>query len=343
MPQKSVFDFSFTDFFSYLESSGEKPFRARQIFNWIYRKSILDFNQMKNLPSGLRRQLQRDVVFPVMECSRQVQDDSGTTKFVFELFDGEKIETVLIPMEKRLTVCVSTQAGCKFGCRFCASGIGGWQRNLDRGEIMMQVLRAQAYAQAQSEKALTHVVFMGTGEPLDNWEEVKHAIEMINAPEGCYIAARRITISTCGIAPKLKDVAAFDRQVELAVSLHGYNDAVRSQLLPVNQTYPLKQLIAACRDYVHQTHRQITFEYVVIEGLTCTGEAPRKLSRLLQGLECKINLISYNVVDEFDWKTPSRNVMYRFRDALIEQKLHVTIRGSKGLGADGACGQLRRR
>ena len=338
MPDKFILDFSYEEFCSYIESIGEKSFRSHQIFNWIYQKSILDFSQMKNLSADLRRHLKEEFLFPVVNCLGLSEDDSGTKKFLFELFDGQKIETVLIPAGKRLTVCVSSQAGCKFDCKFCASGIGGWVRNLSCGEILMQILQAQI----QAERKITHVVFMGTGEPLDNWDEVKRAIEIINSSEGFNTAARRITVSTCGVLSKMKEMISLGRQIELAVSLHGYKDEVREQLMPINKTYPLKELIKECREYVKKTNRQITFEYVLIDGLTCCEEAPEVLARLLRGLKCKLNLIPYNPVEEFDWKVPSRNMIYRFRDALIEKGVHATIRWSKGGEARGACGQLRR-
>ena len=338
MVQRGILDLSYQSFQMYLESIGEKSFRAQQVFDWIYKKYIFDFDQMKNLSSELRHQLKKDLFFPTMECVQETQDNSNTIKFLFRLSDGQKIEAVLIQAAaSRLTVCVSSQAGCKFACKFCASGIGGWRRNLSCGEIVMQVLQIQAMISGN----VTNVVFMGTGEPFDNWEAVRDAIQAINSQKGLNIAARRITISTCGIVPMLKEFSAIGLQVNLAISLHGYTDKIRQQLMPINKMYPLSDLIAACHECVEQTKRTITFEYILIEGLTCCDEAPQALAHLLKGLKCKLNLIPYNVVQEFEWKAPSRNAIYRFHDDLIEHKVHATIRWSKGQGAEGACGQLR--
>ncbi len=338
MPKQSILDLPLANLEAYLLSIGEKPFRGQQIFSWIYQQLVLDFDAMKNVPHELRRRLNEDFYFPAAELQKIAVAADGTKKFLFRLQDGQQIETVLIPAARRTTVCVSCQAGCKFNCRFCASGIGGWVRNLTAGEILIQILKAGQ----QGKGAATHVVFMGTGEPLDNWKNVRAAIELINFSKGMNIAARRITVSTCGLIPGMKELAAFDRQVELAISLHGYNDEVRSQLMPVNKTFPLAELIRACRAYVHQTNRQITFEYVLIDGLTATSEAPAALGKLLRGLTCKVNLIPYNPVPEFHWQAPSRNAIYRFCDALGRHGVHATIRWSKGEGAEGACGQLRR-
>lgn len=335
---KSILDLSADDLTSYLDSIGQSSFRAQQISDWVYKKTVIDFQQMKNLPAEFRDQLAKDYPFPQMTVDRLIQDTAGTTKFLFTLPDSRKIEAVLIVKGQRVTICVSSQAGCKFACRFCASGIGGWLRHLACSEMIMQILLAQE----KTGSKITHVVFMGTGEPFDNWEQVRAAINVINDPQGMGIAARRITISTCGLLPGIKKLQRFDKQIELAVSLHGHNDQVRSKLMPINQQYPLKELVSACREYVQATHRQVTFEYVLIDGLTLSDEAPKSLAKLLRGLNCKLNLIPYNSVKEFDWRAPSRNAVYRFRDALIEQGVHATIRWSKGHETDGACGQLRR-
>jgi len=320
-----------------MESIGEKPFRARQLWEWIYRSRVLEVDQMKTLPADLRRRLKNDFSFPEWTCLQQETDSAGTTKFLFQLSGGSRIESVVIPSARRLTVCVSSQAGCRFACRFCASGVGGLDRDLTCGEILMQIL----YAQARENRRVTHVVFMGTGEPLDNWPEVKKAIEVINAPEGMDIAARRITVSTCGIIPGMKKMADLGRQIELAVSLHGYNDEVRGRLMPVNRRYPFRDLIPASRDYAARTNRQVTFEYLLIDGLTCCPEAVPALGQALKGLLCQVNLIPYNPVKEFDWRPPPRKHVYAFRNALIAAGVHATVRWSKGQGAQGACGQLR--
>jgi len=289
MAQRCFFDLSESDLQSYLISLAERPFRAAQIRDWVYQKSVTDFSVMKNLSETLRQRLAQAFQFPVMEAASSTQDSSGTRKFVFQLNDGQRIETVLIPVRGRMTVCVSSQAGCRFACGFCASGLGGWTRNLSRGEIIMQILRAQQLGAQR----VSHVVFMGTGEPLDNWEEAREAIALLNHPRAMGIAARRITVSTCGLIPGIKQLAQLGLQVELAVSLHGYDDESRGRLMPINQKYPLGELIRACREYGQKTRRQITFEYIMIDGVTCRQQAPEALAALLKGLECKLNLIPY--------------------------------------------------
>jgi len=338
MAQRCFFDLSETQLQSYLDSIQERPFRSAQIREWVYRKAVTDFSLMKNLSETLRQKLAEAFYFPVMDLAASTGNSSGTRKFVFQVNDGQKIESVLIPVQDRMTVCVSSQAGCRFACRFCASGVGGWTRNLSRGEVMMQVLRLRQLGGQR----ISHVVFMGTGEPLDNWDEVREAIVLLNHPQAMGIAARRITVSTCGLIPGIRQLSQLGLQIELAVSLHGYDDESRGRLMPINRTYPLNELIRACREYVEKTKRQITFEYILIDGVTCREQAPGVLASLLKGLECKLNLIPYNQVNEFEWEAPSRNVVYRFRDALISQGVHATIRWSRGSDVQGACGQLRR-
>ncbi|MBF0512234.1 MAG: 23S rRNA (adenine(2503)-C(2))-methyltransferase RlmN, partial [Candidatus Omnitrophica bacterium] len=248
----------------YLKSVAHAPFRAGQIFQWIYQKDARSFDEMTNLPVELREVLQTDFIFKSPAIARQFVSEDKTAKFLFDLHDHEKIESVFIPTKTRATACISTQAGCKFGCRFCASGIGGWKRNLDVAEIMAQVLHVKQEA-LKIKKPLSNIVFMGTGEPMDNYDNVLKAIRLINAKEGMNMGARHITVSTVGIVPGMRQLAQEGLQVELAVSLHGYDNPSRDVLMPVNKKYPFEVLMAACRDYCRQTNRQITFEYVLIK------------------------------------------------------------------------------
>jgi len=338
MKKPDIRNHSFEELTSYLISLTEAPFRASQIFEWIYQKQIQDFDRMTNLSSALKNKLKMDFAFsnPTV-LKRQVSSD-GTIKVLFELHDKEQIETVLIPTSTRATLCISTQAGCKFGCRFCASGIGGWKRNLDCAEILDQILYMKKICRT---KPLSHVVFMGVGEPLDNYDNLIKAVRIINSSKGINIAARRITISTCGLIPKIEKLAGEGMQIELAVSLHGASNESRDVLMPVNKKYPVKDLIEACRLYNKATKRQITFEYILIKGVTCTDEAAKELGRLLKGLLCKINLIPYNSVDEFEHEPPSRNKMFAFKSHLARCGIHSTIRTPRGRDISGACGQLR--
>jgi len=279
----------------------------------------------------------------------QKKSSDGTVKFLFTLYDGETIETVLIPTQSRTTVCVSTQVGCKFACRFCASGVDGWRRNLTCAEILEQILHAKGYVKNHIEPVsgfkhqanVTHVVFMGVGEPLDNYDQVLKAVRIINSPQAFGIAARRITISTCGLIPQIERLKTAGLQIELSVSLHGYNDAVRRQLMPVSSRYGLSDLITACREYSRATKRQITFEYILIKDLTCSKHAADALAHLLKGLLCKINLIPFNKVIESPYSSPSRREVLAFRQALQKKGIVATIRTPRGQDIEAACGQLR--
>lgn len=330
---------SYTELEAWLASAGEKPFRAGQIWDWAYQKGACDFAAMKNLPESLRARLAADFVWtPTTILEEQLSTD-GTRKILFELNDKERIETVLIPAARRATVCVSTQAGCKFGCRFCASGVGGWSRNLSPAEILTQILTMR---QRAGEAPVTHIVFMGVGEPMDNYDNVLRAIRVINDPRALGIAARRITVSTCGVVPNILRLAQEGLQIELAVSLHGSGNPSRDVLMPVNKKWDVPTLIDACRVYQRQTKRQITFEYILIQDVTCSDQAARELGKLLRGLICKMNLIPYNPVKEFDHRPPLRKDVFQFQDALKRQGVHATVRMPRGRDVAAACGQLRR-
>jgi len=331
---------TFDELVAYCEANGEKKFRATQIFEGIYQKSAHSFHEISTLPGALRQRLSKDFDFaPLVLSKKQVAQD-GTTKFLFDLSDREKIETVLIPTPNRTTVCISTQAGCKFGCVFCASGIGGWSRNLSSAEILAQVLVAKEEAK-QQKKPLSHVVCMGTGESFDNFDNLLKALRIVNDARGMKIGARRITVSTVGLIPQIKKFAKENFQLELAISLHGYNDASRNKLMPVNRKYPFTELIQTCRDYIQETHRQITFEYILIKGVTCTEEAAQELARHLKGMLCKLNLIPYNPVKEFPHEPPSYEEMKRFQKQLKHVGIRATLRVPRGRDIAAACGQLR--
>ncbi len=338
MEKLDIRDLSYEELVDYLKGQGQKPYRAKQIFAWIYKKGAASFNAMTNLSLGLREILKNNFTFSETIVAKKEIASDATIKFLFDLDDYEKVESVLIPTATRTTVCVSTQAGCKFSCQFCASGIGGWTRNLNCAEILEQILYAQRMSQ---EQPLSHIVFMGTGEPLDNYDHLMKAIRTINAEEGMNIAARRITISTVGLVPKIKKLVQEGIQVELAVSLHGSNNDIRNTLMPVNKRYPLSELIETCKEYIKATNRQVTFEYILIKDLTCTDKAALELSQLLKGMLCKLNLIPYNRVAEFAHKPPSLEEMIAFRDKLIRLGIHATLRSPRGRDVSAACGQLR--
>ncbi len=338
--KRNILDLSFDELSQYFQSIDEKSFRAKQVTEWIYHKGVWSLDDMPNIPKPLREKIKKDFdLKPTKIVDKQISQE-GTTKFLFDLDDREKIESVLIPTPTRTTACISTQAGCKFGCKFCASGIGGWSRNLTSGEIVAQVLHVREES-LKHKRPLTNIVFMGTGEPLDNFENLMKAIRIINSDQGINIGARHITVSTVGLVPKIKELAQEGLQIELAISLHGYDNESRNVLMPVNRKYPFDELIAACREYIKLTKRQITFEYILIKDITCTDHAVQSLRKAFRGLICKMNLIPYNPVSEFDHKTPSKEEMFAFKNRLEEYGIHSTIRMPRGRDVGAACGQLR--
>ena len=338
--KQDIRNISLDELKAYLKTKGEGAFRAGQIFEWIYKKNAQSFEDMSSLSKEFRAQLAQDFDFEPVVVVDEARSEDGTVKFLFDLKDHEKVESVIIPTQGRSTACISTQVGCKFGCRFCASGVAGWKRNLSVAEILSQVLYVKKQAAAQ--KNLTHIVFMGIGEPLDNYENLVKAINLINGEEAIQLGARKITISTSGVVPRILELSKQDVQLELAVSLHGYDNDSRNVLMPVNKKYPIEVLIDACREYQQNKKRLITFEYILIKDVTVNAEAPLKLKKLFKGILCKMNLIPYNPVDEYSQhQCPSQKEMFAFRDALEAQGIRATIRTPRGKDVNAACGQLR--
>ena len=319
---------------------GQPQYRARQIWRWLYHHYAESFSAMKNIPSQLRTQLEERFAIAPLETLQQ-QNESGigsTAKTLLRLEDGECIELVFIPAKGRTTLCVSSQVGCKYKCAFCASGQGGFCRNLECGEIVGEVV----HAARQLGGAPGHVVFMGIGEPFDNYDNVLSAIRIINDAEGLSVGARKITISTCGIIPGIERLAREGLQVELSVSLHASDDALRSKLMPANKAYPLADLLAACRQYAEQTGRIITFEYTLIKDVNDSKEQARQLARLIGHIHCRVNLIMLSTVAEFKGCAPLVETAKMFVNALEKERINATIRVSKGGNINAACGQLRR-
>ena len=313
-------------------------FHARQVFTWAYQRGVFDFDAMSDLPQGLRQRLKKDFLAKTLAVKNKQRSVDGTEKFLFGLSDSGLIEAVSIPAESRVTGCISSQVGCKFACIFCASGKKGFTRNLTAGEMIEEALFLK-YGSAA--KQLTHLVFMGTGEPFDNYDNVLSAIRMINAKHGMNIGARRITISTSGLIPQIERLAAEGLQIELSVSLHAADDKTRSMLMPVNKRYPLKDLIAACRSYKARTGRQVTFEYVLIQKVNSSLADARKLGTILQGFDCKVNLIPLNNTGMPGFEAPRKTEVLFFKDALTKCGIHATVRKPRGEDIEAACGQLR--
>jgi 23S rRNA (adenine2503-C2)-methyltransferase len=337
---RDIKDFSPDELKEIFKEWGEPVFRARQILSWIYKKKIRDFSGMSDLSLGFRERLKKSFYISSFKLVKAFSSYDGTEKFLLELPDKNLIEAVVIPAEKRITGCVSTQVGCKFACSFCASGMLGFKRNLSCAEMIEEAL----YLKEESAgKRLTHLVFMGTGEPLDNYDNVLKAIRVINSPYSLNIGARRITISTCGIIPGIEKLANENLQIELSVSLHAAEDIVRSRLMPVNKVYPLKDLVRACGAYIRKTNRQVTFEYILIKGVNSGLQSARKLSKILAGLNSKVNLIPANPIEGFWVGPPDRPEIVLFRDFLLKSGINVTLRKPRGEDIDAACGQLRLR
>lgn len=319
---------------------GQPQYRARQIWRWLYHHYAESFSAMKNIPEQLRVQLEeRFTIAPLETVQRQNESGLGSTeKVLLRLHDGECIELVFIPAKGRTTLCVSSQIGCKYKCAFCASGQGGFCRNLECGEIVGEVV----HAARQLGGAPGHVVFMGVGEPFDNYDNVLSSIRIINDAEGLSIGARKITISTCGIVPGIERLAKEGLQVELSVSLHAPDDALRSKLMPANKIHPFGKLLAACRQYAEQTGRLITFEYTLVKDLNDSKEQAQQLAHLLGKIHCRVNLIMLSAVVEFKGRAPSVETARMFVNTLERERINATIRVSKGGNINAACGQLRR-
>jgi 23S rRNA (adenine2503-C2)-methyltransferase len=328
-----------------LEALGEPPFRTGQILSWIYKKGLVGFDEMTDLPAALRTRLAEDLVVHMhRELARSVAPD-GTIKLLMGWQDGATTETVMIPApgpSRRRTVCLSTQVGCDVGCRFCASGIGGAKRDLDVGEILEQAVAINNLLMARGDR-LTHVVFMGMGEPLANYGPTVEAARRLNAEWGLGLAQRRITISTVGLPKQIEKLAQENLQITLALSLHAPTDELRKELIPWAKGVPLRRLLDSCQIYRQRTGREVTLEYCLLAGVNDQEDHAEKLARIARDLRAHINLLLYNPVEGLPYLRPSRNRAIQFLKDLRRLGARAHLRESRGLEADAACGQLRRR
>jgi 23S rRNA (adenine2503-C2)-methyltransferase len=319
---------------------GEKSFRAKQIFEWLYKKGVADFSGMSNLSASLRQKLEEHFETLSLGIHRkQVSGRDGTIKFLFRCADGELIESVFLPHEGRNTACLSTQVGCAMACAFCATGDSGFSRNLSPSEIVGQVLAIER----ESGQALQNLVLMGMGEPLHNWEAVHEALSILMSPAGRHWGPRRLTISTCGVVSGMDKLTESGLKARLAISLHSGNDETRARIMPINRRYPLKELMRAARDYQKKTELQLTFEYTLFAGLNDSEKDAKEVAKLIRGLDAKINLIPYNPVQGLDFKVPEFPKVVAFQNVLKHAGFVTMIRTEKGGDIDAACGQLRRR
>ncbi|MDI6871536.1 MAG: 23S rRNA (adenine(2503)-C(2))-methyltransferase RlmN [Bacillota bacterium] len=320
---------------------GQPAYRADQVMRWVYRKDARSFGEMTDLPADLRQLLLREAEIGRLEVAAvQRSADGSTAKLLLRLADGEMVETVLLHHDYGVSVCVSSQVGCAMGCRFCASTRGGLARNLTAGEMLAQVLEAQAAAEG---RRVSHAVVMGMGEPLANLGEVLRFVRLLHAPEGFGMSYRNMTISTCGLVPGIERLAEENLPLTLAVSLHAPCDRLRSRLMPVNRRYPLSRLIPACAAYAERTGRRVTFEYALIAGVNDGPGEARGLVRLLGGVLCHVNLIPFNEVPGSGFERSSPDRVEEFRSILAEAGIPVTVRREMGTKIEAACGQLRRR
>lgn len=323
----------------FLVSIGEKKFRGSQIFSWIYR-GIRDFDEMNNIPKSLREKLRETSIIGNIDIELRLESEiDNTKKYLFLLNDGNIIETVAMEYESRLTVCVSNQVGCRMGCRFCASTIDGLERNLEPWEILDQIMKVQE----DLGKRVSNVVMMGSGEPLDNFENSKKFLELVNEENGLNIGYRHITLSTCGLVDKIYELADMEIPINIAISLHSPFDDERQEIMPVAKKYTIAEIIKACNYYISKTNRRITFEYSLIKGKNDSEREAKKLVELLRGMLCHVNLIPINPIEERDFEKPDMEYINRFKNYLDKKNIPVTIRNSMGSDISGACGQLRRK
>ncbi|CAN5681047.1 23S rRNA (adenine(2503)-C(2))-methyltransferase RlmN [soil metagenome] len=339
----TFFDLSLTELTDRLQRDGQPAYRARQIYQWAYQRRIESYDQMTTLPASLRSQLATTVPFDALTIEQVYEADDGETlKILYRTPDDQLVETVLMFYEDRVTVCVSCQVGCAVGCSFCATGIGGLQRNLTAGEMAAQVVDAARRSDARGRK-LSNLVMMGMGEPFHNYAETLKFIRVINDQHGMGFGARRITISTSGIIPGINKLAEEPLQVNLAVSLHSSNDALRSTLVPINHRFPVQDLMRACDQYIAKTSRRISFEYALMKGINSDHETARELATLLRGRLCHVNIIPFNPVDMLPFERPAEADIERFAQILRDGGIPVSVRYSRGLEIAAACGQLRAR
>ena len=334
---QSIYGFTLDMLKEYMINLGEKPFRSSQIIEWLYRQKVRSFDEMTNISKSFIERLKQDFDLDLLECVTKQESYDGTRKFLFKLKDGNLIETVLMNNEYGYSDCVTTEVGCNMGCVFCASGMKKKLRNLETSEIVLQVLTASILTGIK----ISHVVVMGIGEPFDNYDNVINFIKILNEPKGLEIGARHITVSTCGLVPKIYEYSEFPLQVNLAISLHAPNNEIRNQIMPINKSYPIEILFKAITDYIDKTNRRVTIEYILLQGLNDTVACANELANLLTGLNVYVNLIPYNEVKEKPYKRSKKEDMVKFFDILKKRKINVQLRREQGSDIDAACGQLR--
>lgn len=333
---ENVYNLTLQDWEEYFVNKGEKKFKGSQVFDWLYRKRVTSFDEMTNIKKNILDMLKKDFTFKTLSISK-VERDTDVNKYLFRLKDCEKVEAVLMNHLYGNSLCISTQVGCNMGCKFCESGRLKKVRNLETHEMIEQILLVEE----ECGKRISHVVIMGIGEPFDNYDNLIKFIEIINNPKGIELGSRHITVSTCGVVPKIKEFMKLPYQVNLAISLHAPNDEIRNTIMPINKAYPIPVLINTLKEYIQKTNRRVTFEYILLDQVNDTSECARELANLVKGMNCYINLIPYNETNNISYKRTKSENITNFYDILKKNKINVTIRREYGSKISAACGQLR--
>lgn len=336
MIKKNLKTFSLTELEDFLTSLGMKKYRVSQVYQWLYQKGAASFDEMTNLSKEERQSLNEKAYISSLKLVKRQTASDGTEKYLFELEDGNRIESVLIPDEERLTLCISTQVGCAMGCRFCLTGKGGLKRNLEAHEIVDQVIAVRRLLS----KRITNIVLMGMGEPLANYDNTINALKILFDEKALNFSNRKITLSTAGLIPQIDKLGKEGITINLAISLNAATDDVRNKIMPINKKYPIKELIAACKRFPLPKRRRITFEYVMLKNINDTKEDAERLCKLLKGIPCKVNLIPFNEYEGSEFKKPDDNNVERFRGILMDRRIMAITRKSKGAEISAACGQL---
>jgi len=333
---KSIYDMTLVDLENYFMSNNQKKFKATQVFEWVYKKRVTSFDDMKNVGKEIINKLKTEFLFNNLEIIDR-KEDIDVKKFLFKLSDDQKVEAVLMYHDYGNSLCISTQVGCNMGCSFCESGRLKKIRNLEVNEMVLQILMIEEILNLR----ISHIVLMGIGEPFDNYDNVIKFIDIVNSGKGIDIGSRHITVSTCGIIPKIREFMNYDKQVNLAISLHAPNNEIRDKIMNINKVYKVEDIIQVVKEYIEKTNRRVTFEYIMLKGVNDSTDCAQELSKILTGINCYVNLIPYNETSHIEYKKSEQQTIMKFFDVLKKNKINVTIRREFGSKVNAACGQLR--
>ena len=333
---KSIYDMTLVDLENYFMSNNQKKFKATQVFEWVYKKRVTSFDDMKNVGKEIINKLKTEFLFNNLEIIDR-KEDIDVKKFLFKLSDDQKVEAVLMYHDYGNSLCISTQVGCNMGCSFCESGRLKKIRNLEVNEMVLQILMIEEILNLR----ISHIVLMGIGEPFDNYDNVIKFIDIVNSGKGIDIGSRHITVSTCGIIPKIREFMNYDKQVNLAISLHAPNNEIRDKIMKINKVYKIEELLDAIKEYIKKTNRRVTFEYILLRDINDSDKCAYELASLLKGMNCYVNLIPYNETANNEFKRTKQSQIMRFYDILKKSSINVTVRREFGSKVDAACGQLR--